>query len=286
MLQGRAKVLANAVSEQMSTGTWEHWLLLPRPKGDGNLLQGCSTLALQLRMEPGALELLCSAVLPTRVQDKIWNTKLELSGPVRQHDRNKYILLHGNASTCAPNMACTMQVPQWVIGPAERNMPALTRVAQQHQQQQQVRLQKGVQLFVRKLLRGPFDQWVGMSKASRLGVTNGSREEETASGVKFNLPNQYAKITNRELGALKYRCARAEQTIEELGCSGKTNEGATFIMNGHSQRYIELAMAALPGTSAVALANAFPLLVAAWMASAFGPRETQADEQLALCCRQ
>jgi len=280
LLQGRAKVLANAVSEQMSTGTWEHWLLLPRPKGDGNLLQGCSTLALQLRMEPGALELLCSAVLPTRVQDKIWNTKLELSGPVRQHDRNKYILLHGNASTCAPNMACTMQVPQWVIGPAERNMPALTRVAQQHQQQQQVRLQKGVQLFVRKLLRGPFDQWVGMSKASRLGVTNGSREEETASGVKFNLPNQYAKITNRELGALKYRCARAEQTIEELGCSGKTNEGATFIMNGHSQRYIELAMAALPGTSAVALANAFPLLVAAWMASAFGPRETQADEQL------
>ena len=104
-------------------------------------------------------------------------------------------------------MAYNMQVPQWVIGPAERNMPTLARLKMEQKQRQQEGHRQGVQLLVRKLLRGPFDQWVAVSKGSRLGAKNGSREEETGSGVKFNLPNQYAKITKRELSKLKNRCA-------------------------------------------------------------------------------
>ena len=244
------------------------------------MVQSCSTLALQLRMEPGALGLLCDAALPRRLMGNEWNDALMLPGAVRRHHRNKYIMLHGDECTCEPNLAYTMQVPQWVTGPAERSAPASVRLEMQQQQQEQARAREYVQLLKPKLLRGPFDQWVAVSKGSRLGAKNGSREEETGSGVKFNLPNQYAKITKRELNKLKNRCARAEQTIEELGCSGETKHGTSFIMNGHSQRYIELAMAALPGTSAVALANAFPLIVAAWMASALGPREAQAQEEL------
>ena len=44
----------------------------------------------------------------------------------------------------------------------------------------------------------------------------------------------------------------------------------SFIMNGHSQRYLEIAAAVMPGTSADAMSNAMPVLVGAWMASAHG----------------
>lgn len=121
LLQDRTKVLAHVVAEQKATGTWEQWLLLPRPKGDGCLVQGCSTLALQLRMEPGALELLCDAALPRRLMGNEWNDTLMLPGAVRRHHRNKYIMLHGDECTCEPNLAYTMQVPQWV----GRVLPAL-----------------------------------------------------------------------------------------------------------------------------------------------------------------
>ena len=85
-------------------------------------------------------------------------------------------------------------------------------------------------------------------------------------------------ITNKDLNALRRELAEAQAALLESGRSTGAG-GDQFIMNGHNQRYLELAMAALPSTSAVALANAIPLLVAAWMSSAWGPRPSQQEEE-------
>ena len=73
MLQGRLHTLWGDVKGAKEGDTlWQQWLVLPRPKGDGVHERGTCTLASQLQMEPGALELLCARVLGQRVKNGAW----------------------------------------------------------------------------------------------------------------------------------------------------------------------------------------------------------------------
>ena len=196
-------------------------------------------------------------------------------------------MLHCLPEECdiQPNMAYAMPVPGCVVAPGERQLHASERREFQLEAKREATWSTAASLLARCKLEQGFRKWAVMAKKSRANTKNGMREETAVGGVKFKLPSNVA-ITNYELNLLRNKVSAAEKIIREdtqkKRESGEKEEGGSrgqFIMIKHSQRYLELAMTVLPGTSAPALANAAPLIVCAWMASAWGSRETKEAEQ-------
>jgi hypothetical protein len=226
-------------------------------------------------MEPDALELLCAKALGMRMTAAAW-VKAGVVGVVRQQNYHKYILpcATDNDNYPEPIMAYSLPQPPWVLSPAERPAPFSERVgvlleaAQQRQAEEEAAKEAAANAAAAE----------NAARKSRSGIQNTMKKCTTSGGRSFSVPANYAVITNKDLNALRRELAEAQAALLESGRSTGAG-GDQFVMNGHSQRNLELAMAALPGTSAVALANAFPLLVAAWMASAWGPRRTREQEE-------
>ena len=172
---------AKARSEQ-----WQHWLTLPRPVGNGVYAAGTHTLASQLRMEPGALELLCAKALGARITEGAW-VKAGVVGVVRQQNNHKYILPCATDSDNYPQpiMAHSQPQPPWVLSPSERPAPFSVRadVLLQAARQQQAAVGEAGEAAADAAAAEK------AGRKSRFRIQNTMKECVTSGGRKFSVPS-------------------------------------------------------------------------------------------------
>ena len=272
---------------KMGGGVWKQWLMLPLPAGNGSMADGCYSLASQLKMEDAALQLLCLACVGKRVNENFW-ALAGLPGCIRTLNTRKYLVLHSDSQNTMPDAAHTMAVPAWVAQASARPAPAAERRAALLLAAQQLALSPLCLSVQRQLQERGFNALVALVKRSRAGAVNGSRTHYTAGGRAFSLPSNYAPITNRnlslleeELKATKEIARQQEIELVRLRQEKLLYHGGqvSFTMNGHSQRYIEIAATVLPGASADSIANAMPLLVGAYLSSSRGEVSAEEEQQ-------